>query len=45
VTIDAAILVGRPLRERVVDRGIDSQKYRLAFAHDLVVQRPGVNDR
>jgi hypothetical protein len=45
VGIEAPELIGRPLGEGVVDRGIDSQQYLLAVIHGLRVERPGVDDR
>ena len=45
VGVEAAEVVGRPLGQRVVDGGINSQQYLLTVTHELVVQRPGVDDR
>ena len=45
VGVEATEVVGRPLGQRVVDGGINSQQYLLTVTHELVVQRPGVDDR
>jgi hypothetical protein len=44
VGVQASELIGRPLGERVVDRGIDPQEHLLAVTHGLRVEGAGVDD-
>ena len=43
--IEAAELIGRPLGQRVMDGGINSQQDLLAVIHRSGIERPGVDDR